>query len=821
MASPRNRFTLVSGIVVAIVGLLLAAEGAWLTYAGGTPAYLIGGIAYLVVGGLLIARQTIAFWLHLVLFVATLIWAFAETGFNQWTVFTALPRLNVPMLLAMLLALPWAWRGMRAATLPALVPGLASVALLVIGIGVMFSMPWVHHPDGEHVADDGPHVKLPETDVKPGDWPSWGRTKEQSRYSPLDQINTDNVAKLEKVWSYQSGDNNHAYDASPHWGAEATPIKIGDTMYTCTPNAWIIALDPATGKQKWKFKPTDVDSSVTNFVNCRGVAYHEAGDDYTAPDGSQMCKTRIIAPTSGPYIAALDAETGKKCPGFGQTNGMIDLTEDIGPMAAGTLVQTSAPLVMNGRIYTGGNVYDNWYWKEPSGVVRAWDVETGKEVWHWDLGKKNPTAPLAEGDIFTPSTPNVWGRITGDPKNDQIFIGTGNATPDYTNSNRRPFDNEYSGSIVALNAKTGQERWHFQEAHTDTWDFDIPIGPTLVQWPNGHGGHMPALVSTNKQGEIFVLNRKTGEPIKKVVEKKAPSAPKDSSVYKEYKLSKTQPHSVEEPEAMPMDLKATDMWGATPFDQMWCRVRYNQAYYKGPFTPPTQQGSIMYPTFDGVTDWYGASYNPDGGMNIVANYLPFIGTLVPRERAINVMDVARWNGQFPVPPYLGAPFENTLALTPQYGLPYAIDLHPFLSPANIPCNAPPWSTLNQVDLANGKIKWTTPLGNSRHNAPFGLKQFLPLPSSVPELGGSAMTAGGLAFIAGTTDNLLRAYDTKTGKVLWSAELPAGGQANPAIYEANGRQFVVITAGGHQPLGTMRGDYTVAFALPKSGGSDSN
>jgi quinoprotein glucose dehydrogenase len=422
---------------------------------------------------------------------------------------------------------------------------------------------------------------------------------------------------------------------------------------------------------------------------------------------------------------------------------------------------------------------------------------------------------LKKGEHFTKGTPNVWGTITGDPKNDMIYIGTGNATPDYSDPKRRPFDDEYSGSIIALNAKTGHEKWHFQEAHTDTWDFDIPIGPTLVRWPNGHGGYTPALVSTDKQGEIYVLNRKTGKPIKKVVEKKAPSPPKDSPVYKKYKLSKTQPHSADEPQAMPMHLTASDMWGATPFDQMWCRVRYNRLYYKGAFTPPTLQGSIMYPTFDGVTDWYGASYNPDGTMNIVANFLPFVGTLVPRKQSIRLMNTGRWSGQLPAPPYQGPPFVNGPNLTPQYGLPYAIHLHPFLSPIDMPCNAPPWSTLNQVDLAKGKVKWTTPFGNSRHNAPFGFKQFLPMATSVPELGGSVMTAGGLAFISGTTDDMLRAYDIKTGQVVWSTELPAGGQANPTVYKgADGREYVVITAGGHQPLGTIRGDYTIAFALPR-------
>lgn len=800
------------GAIAALLGIGIAIEGGILVTVGGTPAYLIGGLLYIVVGGLLIARIRAAFWLHLALFAAVLGWTFWETGFSQWTVFTAIPRLDVSMVIAILVMLPWVWRATDVARIPALTPGVVSIGFFIAGCLIMWSMPWVYHPNGDpsqyfQASNNGGSVTLPQTDIKPGNWPSWGRTLGQSRYSPLDHINAENVSKLEKAWVYESGDMQHTHNGFPHWGAEATPIKIGDTLYTCTPNAWVIALNPATGEQKWKFKPTSVNEELTNFVNCRGVSYYKAPKSYTGPHGGDLCKTRIIAPTMGPYIVALDAETGKKCPRFGD-HGMIDLTQNIGHMAPGTLVQTSAPLVMNNKVYTGGNVYDNWYWKEPSGVVRAWDAITGKLVWHWDLGKADPNASLAPGETYTHATPNVWGRITGDPEHDLVFLPTGNATPDYANTKRRPFDKKYSGSIVALNADTGQELWHFQESYPiDTWDFDIPVGPTLVQWPDGKGGFIPALVSTNKRGQIFVLNRLTGKPIRKIVEKEVPSAPEDSPVYNKNSLSDTQPFSIEEPQFSPDKLEESDMWGMTPFDQMWCRIRYNELYYKGPFTPPTLQGSIMYPTFDGVSDWYGAAYGPKGTMNAVSNYLPFVGTLVPRIKSAHASDLKVWNGIPPVPPW-------PKKLNPQYGLKHAIHLHPFLSPIQMPCSEPPWATLSQVDLARGKIIWRTPLGNSRHTAPFGYKQFLPLPTSTPDLGSGIMTAGGVTFIAGTADNMLRAYNTKTGEVLWSTYLPAGGQANPAIYKANGREYVVITAGGHQPLGTIRGDYTIAFALPE-------
>lgn len=816
-----HRLTVAAGVFTAVLGLLLAIEGGWLAWVGGSPAYLIGGLGYLLIGGLLIARRAAGFWINLGLFAAALIWAFWETGFSQLTTLTALPRLDVPMLIALVLMIPWVWRGLGSAALPALTAGTASLALIVVAIAVMVSMPWVQHPNGE-VADSGPHVKLPASDQPAGDWQFYGRTAEGSRYSPLNQITPDNVGKLEKAWSYQSGDMKYAYSGAgdknkdaelhdsdaPHFGAESTPLKIGSTVYTCTPNAWVVALDADTGEQKWKFKP-NIDDSNNNFVNCRGVSYYKAGPDYTAADGSQVCKSRIIAPTMGPYVVALDARTGKKCPGFGQNNGMIDLTQGIGGVAPGSLVQSSAPLVMHGIIVTGGNVLDNWFVGEPSGVVRGWDAETGQLEWSWDLGRDDPNAPLGPGEHYTRYTPNVWGTVTGDPKNGIIYLPLGNATPDYYGKNRRPFDMEYSGSIVALNVDNGHELWHFQEAHTDVWDYDMPIGPSLVQWPNGNDGYTPALVSTNKRGQLFVLNRLTGEPIMPVEEKPVPTGP-DNGVLTDW-MSKTQPFSPEMPQFTPAKLQATDMWGVTPFDQMWCRAKYQQAYYPDNNAPPTRQGTLMYPTFDGVTDWYGASFSPDGQLNIVANYLPFIGKLVPRKASIGKGLIQQWDGQG-VPPL----WKGTGPWKPQYGLPYAIKLHPFMSPIEVPCNAPPWATLNQVNLAQHKIEWSTLLGDARHTAPFGLKHNLPLPSSAPSLGSGVQTAGGVTFIAGTADNVLRAYDTDTGQVVWSTELPAGAQATPAIYSGdNGREYIVLTVGGHSPLGTKRGDYTIAWALPQS------
>ncbi|ARS52580.1 PQQ-binding-like beta-propeller repeat protein [Kushneria konosiri] len=401
--------------------------------------------------------------------------------------------------------------------------------------------------------------------------------------------------------------------------------------------------------------------------------------------------------------------------------------------------------------------------------------------------------------------------MTGDPKLGIVYAPTGNATPDYWGKNRRPFDEKYSGAVVALDIGDGHEHWHFQQAHTDVWDYDLPIAPSLIEWPDknagGETGTRPALVMTNKRGQLFVLDRQTGEPLITVEEKPVDTGPESSSL-KDWQ-SPTQPYATSMPATTPPKLKETDMWGATPFDQMWCRIRFNELYYGGDATPPTEQGSLMYPTFDGVTDWYGAALTPDGHMSLVSNYLPFVGTLIPRADADKRLGKA-WDGKG-TPPL----FQGEGSLKPQYGLPYAIDLHPFLSPIKAPCNAPPWATLSRVNLAKHRIEWTVPLGDTRKTAPFGFKHDLPLPTGIFSLGSGVNTKGGVVFITGTADQVLRAFDQQSGEELWSVELPAGAQSTPSVYRGkDGREYVVVTAGGHQPMGTQYGDYTIAWALPE-------
>jgi quinoprotein glucose dehydrogenase len=365
-------------------------------------------------------------------------------------------------------------------------------------------------------------------------------------------------------------------------------------------------------------------------------------------------------------------------------------------------------------------------------------------------------------------------------------------------------DEKYSSSIVALDIATGAPRWSFQTVHHDRWDFDVPTGPSLVDLPGPGGSTIPALVQTTKRGELFMLNRVTGEPVAKVDEKPVPqgAVPGDWS-------APTQPFSTGLPSLAPKDLTEASMWGATPIDQLMCRIEFRQAFYEGQFTPPQlNRDTIVYPAFDGVIDWHGASLDPAHKLLIAnANYIPFRISLAPRGPAERAGLVQPWNGQGNEPEVKGQ-------LAPQYGTPYVGKVHPWLNPVGVPCNSPPWGTLTAIDLVSRRIVWQHPIGTTRDAGPFGLHYNLPLPTGVFNIGGSMVTAGGLVFIGATADDYLRAVDERTGKVVWKARLPAGGQANPMSYAVNGRQYVVIAAGGHAGLGTRSGDYVMAYALPQ-------
>ena len=789
----------ITGIVVSLIGVVLLIGGIDLLRLGGSAYYGIAGIALLVSGILILLGRRLGFWIYAAALLLTLVWSLFEVGLDGWAL---MPRLLAPAVLGLWIAMPWVagrlndtndarwtwtrWTGAGICLL---------LILFVLGAGWgITATRWSRQ--GE-IATALPVPPATPT-VADGDWQWYGRTADGDRYSPLAQITPDNVARLQVAWSFHTGDlprtgeNSHGRE----FNFEATPIKVGDSVYLCTPHRDIVALDPVTGKQRWRFHPQN-DTSHNIYLACRGVAY------YQSTVANDPCPQRIISTTADARLFALDARTGAICPGFG-TGGYVDLRQGMGVVPQGFHFITSQPMVIRDRIILSGWVYDNQSEGEPSGVIRAFDARSGKLNWAWDMGRADPTSPLKPGEVFTRGTPNGWGAYTADDRLGMVYVPLGNATPDYWGAHRRPFDETYSSAIVALDLETGKERWHFQTVHHDVWDFDLPIAGSLVDLPGG----VPALVQTTKRGELFLLDRRTGRPIADVVEKPAPQKPLPGD-----HLSPTQPYSSGMPSLAPADLTERDMWGATPIDQMLCRIRFHELRYDGQFTPPSTQGSIAYPAFDGVMDWQGGTIDPTRHLFIAnTSYIPFTVKATPQAEAIRKGLIKPWAGWASGQPY---PKPPEFANGPEYGTPYEVTVKPWLNALGAPCIRPPWGKMVAIDLVSRRIVWERPVGTTRDMGLFKTHIGVPLPTGIFNIGGSFVTAGGLIFVGGYADDYIRALDEKNGRIVWQARLPAGGQATPSTYLGrDGRQYVVIAAGGHGGLGTRNGDSVVAYALPK-------
>jgi quinoprotein glucose dehydrogenase len=546
----------------------------------------------------------------------------------------------------------------------------------------------------------------------------------------------------------------------------------------------------------WRYDPGVSTDNIPYSASCRGVAYHAQ----PALPEQQACRERVIEATLDARLIAVDASTGVPCAGFGN-NGHVDLLVGMGEPAPGFVAATSPPTIVRGVAVVGHQVLDGQREDAPSGVIRGYDAVTGELVWAWDLGRPDETGPGDTGP-YTPGTPNAWTTFSGDEELGLVYVPMGNSSVDYYGGNRSKEEGRYSTALVALRADTGEVQWVFQTVHHDVWDYDLGSQGTLVEFPMGRGGATArAVILPTKAGDIFVLNRRTGEPLTAVEERPVPPSPlPDES------LSPTQPFSVQMPTLARPDIRERDTWGISPLDQLWCRIQFRRANYDGRYTPPSvDKPWIQYPGYNGGNDWGGVSLDEQRGI-LVANYtdFPMYNQLVPREEA---------DEQGLVP--LGDPGGSTKSAgtVPQAGAPYAAAIRPWRTALGMPCKRPPYGGIMAVDLESRKVLWDVPLGTARRNGPFGIPSMLPFVIGTPNNGGPAITAGGLIFIAAATDNLIRAMDIETGEVLWEDTLPAGGQATPMTYEAHGKQFVVIVAGGHHFMETPIGDYLIAYALP--------
>ncbi|GGE53566.1 glucose dehydrogenase [Agaricicola taiwanensis] len=840
----RSPLLIVVGAIIALMGLALVIGGIWLIVLGGSWYYLIAGLAFLLTAWLLIQRSPWALGVYAAIVLGTLAWAVWEAGLVWWPLAA---RGDVIFLLGLLLLMPFITKRLGRHSRYARVgesrpvsafkgQGLALTASLLIALLVgaisLFNDPT--RIEGE-LPDARAQLPGDALGVPAGEWHAYGRTAYGQRYSPLEQITPENVSDLEVAWTYRTGDMRGQPGDPVETTFQVTPLKIGDRLFLCTPHQFVIALEASTGKEIWRYDPKVEGDLALQHLTCRGLSYH-AGSDATvaaptppastpapadqqsaqapaeatptppvSPDAPALpvaaqnaetvdaCPSKLFMPTADGRVIALDPGTGHVCASFGNGTGQINLWQNMPNVKPGAYYSTSPVVVTQNLIIVGGTVLDNVSVDEQSGVIRAYDVNTGQLVWNWDSGNPDQTAPIAEGQTYTPNSPNSWSISSVDEELGMVYVPMGNQPPDQWGGKRSEAVGRFSSSVVALDLATGRVRWVFQTVHHDLWDYDVPSQPSLINL-TVDGQTVPALVQPTKQGELYVLDRRTGQPILPVTEKPAPQGAAEGD-----RTAPTQP--VSEISYDPPPLTGADMWGATMFDQMACRIQFGSLRYEGRYTPPSEQGSLVYPGNFGVFNWGSVAVDPERQIAFTTpTYLAFVSQLVWREddTTLYVQGDQRPEGSLP-------------ALNENFGAPFAAKLYAFTSVLGLPCQEPPWGFVAGADLTTGEILWKHKNGTVRDASPLPL----PFAMGVPNLGGPIVTKGGVAFLSGTIDYYVRGYDVTTGEELWKARLPAGGQATPMTYTgSDGRQYLLVVAGGHGSLGTKAGDYVIAYALPR-------
>jgi quinoprotein glucose dehydrogenase len=623
------------------------------------------------------------------------------------------------------------------------------------------------------------------------DWPAYGRDAGGSRFAPLNQIKPNNVSQLKIAWTYRTGAEDVKAAGARNAAFESTPILVDGVLYLTTPYSRVMALDPATGTEKWTFDPQIPLNRRYSEMTSRGVSAWPAATD------NRKAARRIFVATLDARLIALDATTGKPLAGFGE-NGQVDLKQDVrfGTYDGYQNYQvTSPPAIIGDLVIVGSAIGDNGGVEMERGVVRAYDALTGKLHWSFDPIPQNEKDPArktwASESAVKTGAANAWSIISADAERDLVFIPTSSPSPDFYGGERKG-DNRYANSVVALKASTGKVVWHFQVVHHDLWDYDVASQPMLVSIKR-QGKEIPAVVIGTKMGMLFVLDRRDGKPVFPIEERPVPP----SDVPGE-QASATQPFPKLPRPLVPHQLKAEDAWGLTDKDRDYCRDKIASLRNEGIYTPPSLKGTLAIPGNVGGMNWSGMSFDPTRNLLFVnTNVLPFELRLIPRDEYNKLRETGAANrvkGEF----------------GRQAGTPYAMYREPLMSPTGTPCIAPPWGKLTAVDLATAEVRWDVLLGRIPQLALFGNKA---AEYGSINLGGSLVTAGGLVFIAAAMDDKLRAFESASGKLLWEGQLPASAQAAPMTYSVNGKQFIVICAGGHGKLGTKRGDHVVAFALP--------
>ncbi|WP_273689878.1 membrane-bound PQQ-dependent dehydrogenase, glucose/quinate/shikimate family [Ketogulonicigenium vulgare] len=793
--------------VIAIFGVPIALGGLWLISLGGSWYYFPAGLGLLATAFLLARADRRAVWLYAAIFVATVIWALWEAGFNGWA---QVPRLIAPavVMLLVLSTLPT----MRGPRLPRAAMATGGVALSVAAALAMVDRgpetalaqvaPTAPAPAAPAPAVPAAPIAAPEAapvqftmPTAGADWPAYGGDNHATRYSPLTQITRDNVADLQPVWEFRTGDMPAEGE---RYSNQNTPLKIDNQLLICSAMNKVIALDAGTGLERWRYDPEVASDAIPYNATCRGLAYYAA----PAPEEGAQCHQRVLMNTLDARLMAIDVQTGQLCSDFG-TNGIVDLEEGIGQTVPGWYAPTSPPTIVRDVAVVHSQVRDGQRRDAPSGVVRGYHVETGELLWAWDMNRPGETGLPPEGETYSRGTPNVWTISSGDNELGYVYLPLGNSAVDYWGGMRSDEENTYSTALVALDVTTGEVAWHYQTVHYDIWDYDLGSQGTLVDL-QGLDGPVPGLILPTKMGMYWLFDRRDGTLLVEVEERPVPQGGVEPE-----NLSPTQPFVVDFPNVIRPDIEERHMWGMTPLDQLYCRIQYHQSNYDGIYTPPSADRPwIQYPGYNGGSDWGGIAVDPERRI-MISNYndTPNRNQLIPRADA-DAMGVLPLDQQ-------GSDYSGVAGVNPQAETPYAIQVNAGwrVPLTGLLCKEPPYGGIMAVDLDTREVLWDRPFGSAEKNGPFGLHSMLPLDIGTPNNAGAVVTASGLIFIAATTDDLIRAIDVETGETLWQAELPAGGQAGPAMYEANGQQYLVINAGGHNFMETPIGDYFIAYALP--------
>jgi len=667
-------------------------------------------------------------------------------------------------------------------------------------------------------------------------WPTYGGDPGGTRSSQSTQITRANLDKLHPVWTFHT----HALDRDPgnhvFPSFENTPVLSGDTLFLTSPFNVVFALDARTGVERWHFDPKIARQRSGGIVASRGVALWPVGADMTTESG--LCTQRIFEGTLDARLISLDARTGQPCRDFGD-NGSVDLTQDIHFQNIGSYGMTSPPTVVGNVVICGSVVGDNQQVDPESGAVRGYDAVTGRKLWQWE------PLPWAEQQKVRTGAGNTWGVISADPALGLVYLPTGSAAPDIYGG-MRPGDNRDANSVVALQAATGRKVWAFQVVHHDVWDYDIASEPILFTWRPNTKQATPAIAVTTKMGMIFLLDRRTGKPLVPVEERPVPQdgAPGEQ-------LSPTQPFQ-QIPSLSPLRMPelAQSTYHRSAADEEICRKQFASLRYDGIYTPPTLRGSIAYPGNLGGVNWGGAALDPATGILYAGtNRIASATRLVPRHSweiysgkledllfsaalwvalivAAIVLDSlqrrrlrAGWatlvvalacagvfggsaiHDHFSPPPRVLVLDHFGYELSPQRKSPYYVERHPILDGRGFNCTPAPWGAMTAVNLNTLTKVWEQPLGTMVPGQRTGAVNF----------GGPIVTASGLVFTAAAEDPWLRVFDAATGEELHRFALPLPGVATPMTYTLDGRQYVVIAAGGHGD-GSPLGDEMVAFAL---------